>query len=168
MDYALGTFFIALLAISQLLHILSLPANWLMVGLLGLWAYLHPADHMGSSFFAIVIGGAVIGEVAEFVAQSQGAKRYGSSGKGNIGGIIGAIAGAIFCAPFLFGLGALFGALGGAWGGCYLVERMQGRNNEEAVRAAKGAMLGRFLGLSIKMGIGIAILVYATGFIFPQ
>ncbi len=168
MEYALSTFFIVLLAISQLLHILSLPANWLMIGLLGLWAYLHPADHMDTTFFAITIGGAVVGEIAEFLAQSQGAKRYGSSGKGNIGGIIGAIAGAIFCAPFFFGLGALFGALGGAWGGCYLVERIQGRDNAEAVRAAKGAMLGRFLGLSIKMGIGIAILVYAAGFIFPQ
>lgn len=168
MEFAIAGVFIALMASTQLLHILSLPANWLLLGLLGLWALGHPAtDALGPNFFFITIGGAIFGEVAEFVIQTVGAKRYGSSTKGNIGGIIGAILGAIFGAPFFFGLGALFGALGGAWLGCFVVERIQGRSTDEAIFAAKGAMLGRFLGLSLKTGIGIAIVIYATRFIWP-
>lgn len=168
MAYVFAALFIALLASTQLLHILSLPANWLLLALLAAWSLLHPdtAD-MGMRFFLIVGGAALLGEVFEFAAQAMGAKRYGSSGKGNIGGIIGAIAGAILGAPFLFGLGALAGALGGAWIGCYLLEVGQGRSRLEARQAAKGAMMGKFLGLVLKTGIGTGIVIYAAGHIWP-
>lgn len=168
MEYVIAALFIALLASTQLLHILSLPANWLLLGLLALWRWLHPdGSALDTNFFLLTLGAALLGEVLEFVAQTMGAKKYGSSGKGNFGGIVGAILGAIVCAPFAFGLGALAGALGGAWLGCYLFEIGQGRARAEAVRAAKGAMMGRFLGLSLKTGIGVGILLYASNAIWP-
>jgi uncharacterized protein YqgC (DUF456 family) len=84
-----------------------------------------------------------------------------------LGGIIGAITGAILGVPFLFGLGALFGALTGAWIGSYLFERLRGRAAAEAWQAAKGALVGRFFGLTIKCGIGIMMLVLTYQAIWP-
>lgn len=168
MDYALAGVFIALLTGALTLNVLSLPANWLILALLGLWRLFHPqAPDMGTLFFVLVVGAAAVGEALEFATQTMGAKRYGSSGKGNLGGIIGAIAGAILGAPFLFGLGALFGALAGAWTGCYLLEIGHGRSRTEAAHAAKGAMMGRFLGLVLKTGVGAGIVIYAAPRIWP-
>ena len=56
------------------------------------------------------------------------------------------------------GFGAFIGALVGAWIGCYLMERYKGRNDYEARQAAKGALVGRFLGIVVKCGIGAVML----------
>ena len=168
MEFILPIFFLSILALVLLLNLLTLPANWILVALVFLWRFANPnPGAMDLFYFLSVIGLAVLGEVIEFVAQAWGTKKYGSSNSGMFGGIIGAIAGAILCAPFLFGLGALFGALLGAFGGCYLVERLRGRTAAEAWQAAKGAMVGRFLGIVIKCGIGVMMLVLTYHAIWP-
>jgi outer membrane lipoprotein SlyB len=86
--------------------------------------------------------------------------------RGNLGGIVGAIAGAIFGASFLFGLGALIGALGGAWLGC-LVAEMPGRTRPEALRAAKGAFVGKALGFTVKTAIGASMVILSIPRIWP-
>lgn len=75
-----------------------------------------------------------------------------------MGGPLGALVGALAGLPLLFGLGAFIGALVGAWIGCYLMERYKGRNDYEARQAAKGALVGRFLGIVVKCGIGAVML----------
>ncbi len=168
MEYILPSAFLLLLALILLLNLLTLPANWIMVALVFIWRFANP--HPGAMdvvYLVSVVGLAVLGEVIEFVAQAWGTKKYGSTNSGMFGGIVGAIAGAILCAPFLFGLGALFGALIGAWIGCYLVERLRGRSAAEAWQAAKGAMVGRFLGIVIKCGIGVTMLVLTYHAIWP-
>lgn len=135
--------FLALLVAVLGLHIMSLPANWVVLGLATLWGWTHPEDGLDWAFFLTLGGVALTGEVIEFVFQYLGAKKYGATGKGNLGAFVGAIAGAIFGAPFFFGLGALVGALGGAYLGCYAFERMHGRPSPEAWQAAKGAMIDR-------------------------
>ena len=80
-----------------------------------------------------------------------------------------AIAGAIFFAPFLFGIGAIFGALAGAWAGCYVGERLLAhRPQSEAVTAANGALVGRFLGMVVKLGLGITMVVLTASTIWPN
>ncbi|MBP9944593.1 MAG: DUF456 domain-containing protein [Desulfomicrobium sp.] len=91
--------------------------------------------------------------------QIFGARKYGASSSGNWGALAGAFAGAIFCAPFFFGLGALLGAIGGAYFGCLGVEMFKGRSFHQAKVAAWGAMVGKVLGLAVKIGIGIALMV---------
>ncbi|BBD07947.1 DUF456 domain-containing protein [Desulfovibrio ferrophilus] len=140
------------------LHIFSLPANWVLLALVAGWKAMHPEMPLTWMWFGGLAGLAVIAEVLEFVIQLKGSKKYGASGKGNIGGIIGAIAGAIIGAGFLFGIGALPGALLGAYGGCLLVETLMGRSFDEARAAAWGAMWGKFFGLTVKAGMGGVIL----------
>lgn len=161
MATVLAVVFLVLMVLSLGLHLFSLPGNWLIIGLLLLWRMLTPevAPAMDMTFFIVVGGLALLGELLEFVVQMLGAKKYGGSGKGNWGGIIGAIAGAIVGAPFFFGLGALIGALGGAYAGCLALELGQGRSLDVASHAAKGAFLGKFLGMGLKFGIGVCLIV---------
>ncbi len=144
------------------LHVLSLPANWIVLALVAAWKGLHPAMDMSWWFFLGLVGVAAVAEALEFVIQLKGAKKFGATGRGNVGGIIGAILGAVLGAGFLLGVGALPGALVGAWAGCLIVERMNGRDWAEARRAAMGAMWGKFFGMTVKIGFGAVILSLAV------
>ena len=142
MEVLFPTIFLVLLGFVLLLNVITLPANWIMLGLIGLWRFAYPSP----------------GEVIEYIAQGWWSKKYGSSTSGMWAGLLGALVGALAGLPLLFGLGAFIGALVGAWVGCYLMERCKGRNDYEARQAAKGALVGRFLGIVVKCGIGAVML----------
>ncbi len=168
MDVLFPSIFLLILSVILLLNILTLPANWIMLGLISLWKFVGPnTSDMNMFFFIMLFGLAILGEIIEYVAQSWGSKKYGSSTSGMWIGLLGAFIGAILGLPFLFGLGAFIGALAGAWIGCYFMEILNGRSREEASRAAKGALIGRLLGIIIKCGIGIIILVMTYHALFP-
>ncbi|QCC85866.1 DUF456 domain-containing protein [Desulfovibrio desulfuricans] len=161
--------FITLLCFVLLLNIFGLPANWVLLGLVALWKVVHPGTaSMDMWFWIMMVGIALVGEALEMGMQILKAKRYGSSSSGTFAGMVGAIAGAILLAPLFFGLGALIGALAGAWTGCFAVERLKGRPLREALDAAFGAMMGRFLGTVCKCGAGGAMLALAAGRIWPK
>ena len=161
--------FVTLLGFVLLLNIFGLPANWLLLGLVALWKLIHTAaQSMDVWFWVLMVGIAQAGEALEMGLQIVKARRYGSSSSGTFAGMIGAIAGAILLAPLFFGLGALIGALAGAWTGCFLMELVRGRPLGEALDAAFGAMMGRFLGTVCKCGAGGAMLALAANHIWPQ
>ena len=161
--------FIALMGLVLLLNFFSLPANWVLIALAAAWKYMHTAAHqMSFGFFALLVGLALLGELLEFGLLALKAKKYGSSNSGLFAGLVGAILGAIMCAPFLFGLGALLGALAGAWLGCYLMELLRGGGHTQAVQAAMGAFVGRFLGTVCKCGIGVIIMTCIARAIWPD
>ncbi|MBQ5727676.1 MAG: DUF456 domain-containing protein, partial [Mailhella sp.] len=150
MSFIITGFFLVVLAVCVLLNLVTLPGNWAMVALVIVWEMFYPGSSLGTMFFVLFVGLAMIGELVEFGAQIYGSKKYGSSKTSTAAGVIGAIVGAIFGAPFMFGIGAIFGALFGAWGGCYLAERLIRRQPSEiAFRAAQGAMVGKFFGMVI-------------------
>ena len=169
MSFIIAGFFLAVLAVCVLLNLVTLPGNWALLALVIVWELFYPGSSLGMTFFVLFVGLAVIGEVVEFGAQIYGSKKYGSSKTSTVAGVIGAIAGAIAGAPFMFGAGAVFGALFGAWGGCYLAERLIRRQPSEiAFRAAQGAMAGKFFGMVIKFGIGMAMLWLTASHIWPE
>lgn len=159
MEALFPTIFLGFLGIVLLLNILTLPANWIMLALIVVWRFATPyGAGMSVGFFALLAGLAVFGEVVEYLTQIWGSKKYGSSTSGMWAGVLGALVGALIGLPLLLGLGALVGALVGAWGGSYLMERFNGRSGEEARLAAKGALMGRFLGIVVKCGIGAVMI----------
>ncbi len=169
LTYILATGFMGLLTLVLFLNIFSLPANWIIVGLIALWKYIYPdTAQMGYVFFAIIIGLAVIGEVLELGLQVMKAKKYGSTSSGTFAGVVGAIVGAIVLAPLFFGLGALIGALIGAFVGCFIMEKLKGRSLKDSYEAAFGAMMGRFLGTVCKCGVGGAMLAVTGRYIWPE
>ena len=167
--YMMASAFLAVLGFILLLNIFGLPANWIILGLVGVWKWLNPdAANMGWLFFTLMIGLALVGEALELGMQIVKAKRYGSTSSGTFMGMVGAIAGAILLAPLFFGIGALIGALLGAWIGCFLTERAKGMGGREAANAAFGAMMGRFLGTVCKCGVGGAMLALTGQYIWPK
>ncbi|MHC1751262.1 DUF456 family protein [Humidesulfovibrio sp.] len=150
------------------LNLLSLPGNWLMLGVLALVVWLWPSGPLTWAFIGYMGLLAALGEVIEFAAQLIGGSRGGASGPGNVGGIVGSIAGAILGAPFGLGLGSIIGALAGAWVGCFAVERMRQESQTKAVEAAWGAFWGRSLGLVGKAAVGAAIIVISVAKIISQ
>ncbi|GAB6036229.1 DUF456 domain-containing protein [Fundidesulfovibrio butyratiphilus] len=165
--YLWAVLFLALLVSVLGLHIFSLPANWVVLGLVLLWGWTHPELALGWGFYLTLFGIALVAEVVEFLFGFLGGAKYGASVKGNLGAFIGAIAGAILGAPFFFGVGALAGALTGAYLGCFVLERIHGRPAHEAWQAAKGAMIGRMFGLVTKIGLGALMLTLTARAIWP-
>lgn len=150
--------FVGLLGLLLLLNLPGLPANWLILALVGVWQFLHP--HPGNLdvwYWGLAVGLALLGEALEMGVQIFNARRHGSTRGGTLAGMIGAFAGAILFAPLFFGLGALLGALLGAWLGCFLVEFLRGRPMQDSLDAAFGTMMGRFLGTVCKCGTGGAV-----------
>jgi len=169
MTFFFVSLFLLALVICVLLNLVTLPGNWAMVALTIVWALLVPENNLNLTFFCLFIGLALVGELVEFGAQIWGAKKYGSSKTSTIAGIIGAILGAVFGAPFMFGIGAVFGSLFGAWAGCYLAERIIRRQpSPVAFRAAQGAFVGKFLGMIIKFGLGVAMLALTASRVWPS
>ena len=144
------------------LNFLGLPANWMALGVAALWTFFVSETTMSITILGVMGGLAIVGEVLEMLMVQIWGKKYGSTSLGIVGGIIGALVGAILCAPILFGLGAFFGALLGAFMGSLAVELLRGRQNQEALRAAWGTMLGRFGGSVTKTAIGCAMVALAA------
>lgn len=161
--------FIGLLGLVLFLNVFGLPANWLILGLAALWKLAHPvAPNMGLLFWSVMILLALLGEILETGLQIVKARKYGSSSSGTFVGMIGAIIGAIALAPMFWGIGAFLGALMGAWLGCFGMELLKGRPAEEALSAAFGTLVGRFLGTICKIGIGATMIVFVWRSIWPE
>ena len=168
LSYGVAYIFVVLLALVLLLNIPGLPANWLVLALVGIWQFVHPQPgDLDIWFWVMAVGLALLGEVLETGVQVIKGRRHGSSKTGTFAGMIGAIVGAVVFAPFLLGVGALLGALFGAWLGCLLVELMRGRPLQQSLDAAFGTMGGRFLGTVCKCGVGGAIVALTARRIWP-
>ena len=75
-SFSLAYAFIVLLGLILLLNILGLPANWVVVLLVVLWKFLHPAaGALDVWFWIMFLGLAVLGEVLEMGVQVMNAKR---------------------------------------------------------------------------------------------
>lgn len=161
MTTVLAVICIALMVLSLMLLFLSLPGNWVILGIAALWSFFGP-EPLSWNILIVLLVMAIVGEVLEFFAGTVVAKHFGGSSKGSVGGIIGAIVGAILCAPLFFGFGALLGALGGAFIGSFSVEKLTGMETKAAVNAATGTTLGRLGGFFIKLGLGVSMIILAA------
>jgi uncharacterized protein YqgC (DUF456 family) len=88
-------------------------------------------DVVGGLVIALLGVFAAIALVADFVVTTYGARRFGASSWGTVGGAIGGIAGALVGALFL-GIGSLFGLILGAIGGVFLGEYLKRRQGGRA------------------------------------
>jgi uncharacterized protein len=90
------------------------------------YAYLTDFEVVGA--FVLVLLGlfALLAFVADLLGTSYGARRFGASNWGTLGGAVGGLLGALAGALFL-GIGTLFGLLIGAVAGLFAGEYLRGR-----------------------------------------
>ena len=171
MDYFLAVLIITFLILAVLLQVISLPGNWVAIILIVIWKFIGPSSttiELTWPFVMLLAGIAAVGELLEWAIQMFAGRKYGSSTSGSIAGIIGSIIGAIMLLPLFFGFGAVLGALLGAYLGCLAAELLQGRPGLDARQAAWGTFLGRFVGMSIKLSLGIIIIWLTIERIWPS
>ena len=125
---------------------------------------------VGAAILVILFIFAAIAFVADFVATSYGARRFGASNWGTVGGAVGGIAGALIGLLFL-GIGSLFGLILGTIAGVFLGEYLkrtrQGRQESgsagsdwrRASHAAGGVLVGYLAAAIIQGLLGLASVV---------
>jgi len=149
------------------LVVLGLPGNWLMViAAAGIsWISRQSGPPLISNVVLLVLVGlALLGEVAELAAGAAGSRRAGGSWRGSAGalflGTVGGIVGT-FAIPVPV-IGSVLGACAGAFAGALAGELRGGRSLGDAVTIGRGAFTSRFVGTVLKIAIGAVIWAVAT------
>jgi uncharacterized protein len=134
------------------------------------YALLTDFRTVGAAILVVLFVFAAIAFVTDFVATSYGARRFGASNWGTMGGAIGGIAGALIGLLFL-GIGSLFGLILGTIAGVFIGEYLKrtrqvqqepgstGSDWRRASHAAGGVLVG-YLASSVIQGLlGLASVV---------
>lgn len=163
----IATIFIIVLFLLVFLNFLSLPGNWLVAVFILISAFCVPDGTYYALYWVLFFILLIVGEVAEFYLQIHHGKKANASSSSNFFGIVGAIIGGIVFMPFLLGLGAIFGTLIGAYAGSFLAEKYIARSDtEQAIKVASATVLGKFLGILLKFGLGIYLVFFTAKTIF--
>src|ERR687892_2708836 len=135
-----------------------------------LYATLTDFRSVGAAILVVLFIFAAIAFVADFVATSYGARRFGASNWGTLGGAIGGIAGALVGLLFL-GIGSLFGLILGTIAGVFLGEYLKrmrqgqqgpgstGSDWRRASHAAGGVLVGYLASAVIQGLLGLASVI---------
>jgi uncharacterized protein YqgC (DUF456 family) len=142
-----------------------------------LYAILTDFQTVGTVVIAILFVLAALAFLVDFVATSYGARRFGASNWGTVGGAVGGIVGAL-AGLFVAGIGSLFGLIGGTIAGVFIGEylRRQRQGDEEeqqetdwrrASRAAGGVVVGYLASAIVQGLLGLAsVTIFALALIY--
>ena len=114
----------------------GLPGVPLIFAAVLVYAYVTGFEVVGALVLVLLGLFAFLAFVADLLFTAYGARRFGASNWGTIGGAIGALVGALLGALF-FGVGALFGLLVGSVAGVFAGEYF--RRRERTSSTAEGA-----------------------------
>jgi len=137
-----------------------------------LYAILTDFETVGVAVIVVLFVLAALAFLADFFATSYGARRFGASNWGTVGGAVGGIVGAVLGLAFA-GIGSLFGliagTIAGVFAGEYLHRQRHGEREREstdwrrASRAAGGVIVGYLASAVIQGLLGLAsIAIFLT------
>jgi uncharacterized protein YqgC (DUF456 family) len=142
------------------------------------YAFLTGFEFVSVPVLLLLFLFAAVAFVADFFATSYGARRFGASNWGTVGGAVGGIVGALIGLLFvgvgsIFGL--IFGTIGGIFAGEYLRRRRQGPGERDTTgggwrqtsRAAGGVFVG-FLASAVVQGLLglLSVVVFVLALIY--
>ncbi len=152
------------------------------------YAYLTDFEVVGALVLALLGLFALVAFASDFLATSYGARRFGASNWGTVGGAIGGLVGALAGALFL-GIGAIFGLLLGTIGGVFLGEYLRRREHpsppgegsqprvrsvrserwdwRRSSRAAGGVLLGYLFSVVVQGVLGLlSVIVFVVALVY--
>jgi uncharacterized protein YqgC (DUF456 family) len=156
----------------------GLPGVTLIFLSAAVYAFLTDFDFVGVPILLVLFLFAAVAFVADFFATSYGARRFGASNWGTVGGSVGGLVGTLIGLLFagvgsIFGL--IFGTIGGVFVGEYLRRRRRGPTEgstaggdwRRTTRAAGGVFVG-FVASAIAQGLlGLAsVVVFVLALIY--
>lgn len=144
-----------------------------------LYAILTDFQSVGAVILVVLFVLAALAFVADFFATTYGARRFGASNWGTVGGAVGGIAGALVGLLFL-GIGSLFGLILGTIAGVFIGEylRRQRHGDQEeqdaagsdwrrASRAAGGVIIGYLASAVVQGLLGLAsVIIFVLALIY--
>jgi uncharacterized protein len=134
------------------------------------YAIITDFQTVGAVILVVLFVFAALAFVTDFVATSYGARRFGASNWGTVGGAIGGIAGALIGLLFL-GIGSLFGLILGTIVGVFIGEYLKRTRQDQqepgstssdwrrASHAAGGVLVGYLASAVIQGLLGLASVV---------
>ena len=146
----------------------GLPGVTLMFLSALVYAILTDFQTVGVAILIVLFVFAAIAVVADFVATSYGARRFGASNWGTVGGAVGGLAGALIGLLFL-GIGSLLGLILGTIAGVFIGEYLKRHGQREsgsegsdwrrASHAAGGVLVGYLASAIVQGLLGLASIV---------
>lgn len=136
------------------LHWISLPANWILLGLGLIYALVTGFAPVGWVTLLVLAALAALAEVLEFLVGVGYTAKKGATRWGVIGTFAGGIAGAILCAPVAPPIGSVGGAFLGSFLGAVILEYIQDQRMDTALRSGRAAFFGKVLGSVAKTMCG--------------
>jgi uncharacterized protein YqgC (DUF456 family) len=144
-----------------------------------LYAILTDFQTVGAVILVVLFLFAALAFITDFVATSYGARRFGASNWGTVGGAVGGIVGAL-AGLLLAGIGSLFGlivgTIAGVFAGEYLRRQRHGDPEEQeatdadwrcASRAAGGVIVGYLASAVVQGLLGLAsVVVFVLALIY--
>jgi uncharacterized protein YqgC (DUF456 family) len=128
------------------------PGTVVILGAAVLHHFMAGPQHSVSWQTLVILTFFMVGaQVLDFISGSLGARRFGGSRLGAIGGIVGAVAGLFFGLPGIF-IGPPAGVL--------LGELLGGRGILPAGRSTWGTVLGSTAGMLAKFFIGLVMIAW--------
>ncbi len=116
--------------------------------------FLLPDHEVGMTMLAISGVLMLIVTALDYVVPVLGAKKFGSSREGIIGGMVGIVVGLFFFPPLGIILGPLIGTIVG--------DLIAGGTFVKALNSGVGSLLGFIVGTSIKLVYSITVLIIFT------
>ena len=143
-----------------------------------IYAFLTDLEVVGTPVLLILFVFATVAFVADLFATSYGARRFGASNWGTVGGAVGGLVGALIGLLFV-GIGSLFGLIFGTIGGVFLGEYLRRRRQSpgeqspsggdwrRTTRAAGGVFVG-FVASAIAQGLLglLSVVIFALALVY--
>lgn len=137
------------------------------IGLPGLWIFLllplglalgGVTGAPGPAAIGIGLGLAFLAEIVEWVASVRWTRRSGGSRRAGWAALFGGLVGAVIGIPVPI-IGSVLGSFAGSFLGALAAEYSVTRQSGQAGRVAWGALIGRVVATTIKMALGVIVIV---------
>ncbi|MBU0517659.1 DUF456 domain-containing protein [bacterium] len=156
----LGTILLFLtLFVGVLMTSLGLFGTWVILGAGFIYAWITGFAVITLNTLITLAGIAVILEVVEFVLAVKLAEKMGAGKSASWAAVVGGFIGGIIGTGFLPIIGSVIGVLIGAYFSAVLWEMLHGKSSAEAMRAGRGAFVGRG-GAILAKTMGSIIMVF--------
>jgi hypothetical protein len=149
------------------LVVVTLPGLWVMTAAAAVYALLTHERQMGFKSLAALFVLSLAGEILELTAGGAAARRAGGERRATIGallgGIVGGIVGSLVFPLVLTIVGVCLGSFLGAAG----FEFLGGGQTEHSLEVGWAAAKGRFVGVMLKLAVGVVMLAVVIVAAFP-